>query len=1166
MSESLLERLEKKLIPKKNKPVEVIIKKGQIQVEATIIDKTDSGFDVDQFLKRLKNRGLTAPKIGEQVAEIVVPETAPATDEPETAPATAPATDEPETAPATDEPETAPATESTKKPQKIKSKITLPGEPVTKKKKRKSRKPKPREEEIVLDIAATLIEINDRPIGDRIKPKAPNILIKAPAYYLNNREIFINFINGLFKKYTDKLGKEQTNISCDSKKSKDFSLLIHQEIVRDYMNIYTPYRGLLLYHGLGAGKTCASIAIAEGMKDNKKVIIMTPASLRTNYKSELKYCGDPIYKTNQYWEKINTEGNKHQEQALSEVLGLSIDYIRKNKGAWLVDMKKDSNFELLSPQQQQSIDNQINKMIDKKYNFINYNGMRNQTLDDLIEYSEEEEGSPNPFDNKIIIIDEAHNFVSRIVNKLGKNNKSLSVRLYELILNAHNCKIVFLTGTPIINFPNEIAILFNMLRGYIKTFVLPIDTSDTTKTINQAKIMSIFKKEKLLDYVEYNPRINELIITRNPFGFISRNKTSGVYAGVSNNNRGTFLGGSAIRDDNSFKNSIIKKLRENNIKVVKKGIKIKTNKALPDTLKTFNSLFINPISDEFKNIDLFKRRILGLASYFRSAQESLLPRYDEEKDTHIIKIPMSDYQLGLYEEARKAERKEALRNARKKNKPGGEDGIYGSSSSSYRVFSRVFCNFVFPNEIDEETEKLIRRPLPKEDSTVKTSLSPPVKKGEKTPKNQSRLNEDILDGSLIEDRIDDIDGRYDLDDIERLKNEVKDITDASYPVRQKEALALLEKNADKYLTPTALEKYSPKFLEVLKNLENHEYKGLHLIYSQFRTLEGIGILALILQHNGFARFKITKNSSRIWEIDIKEEDLGKPTFALYTGTESAEEKELIRNIFNGTWDALPTPLTNQLKKISTDNNMGQIIKVFMITSSGSEGITLKNTRYVHIIEPYWHPVRTEQVIGRARRICSHQDLDEEYKTVEVFFYLMTFTEEQIKKVSTELKLKDVSRIDKRTPLTSDEALFEISRIKQRISKGILTSIKEASIDCWIHGKSNAKEGILCYSFGQPSVNTFAYKPDYSDPDARDSVSKLNKKKITWSAFPLTIQGTAYALKRTDPKNKKIGEVYDLNSYQQARKHGTNPVQLGRTEINPKNPKNIIYIRKGEEGF
>ena len=286
--------------------------------------------------------------------------------------------------------------------------------------------------------------------------------------------------------------------------------MIHQKIVRDYMNIYTPYRGLLLYHGLGAGKTCASIAIAEGMKENKEVIIMTPASLRMNYISELKHCGDPLYKTNQYWEKINTKGNKHHEQALSEILGLTIDFIRKAKGAWMVDMKKASNFDALTPEEQQSINKQINQMILKKYKFLNYNGMRKSHLTDLIEISTQEHGTSNPFDNKIIIIDEAHNFVSRIVNKLGKNNKSLSVRLYELILNAHNCKIVFLTGTPIINFPNEIAILFNMLRGYIKTFVLPIDTSDTTKTINQAKMGLNLSRTNSVKYYTSN-RISSLI-------------------------------------------------------------------------------------------------------------------------------------------------------------------------------------------------------------------------------------------------------------------------------------------------------------------------------------------------------------------------------------------------------------------------------------------------------------------------------------------------------------------------------------------------------------------------------------------------------------------------------------------------------------------------------
>ena len=66
------------------------------------------------------------------------------------------------------------------------------------------------------------------------------------------------------------------------------SLYKHQKIVRDYINLYTPYRGLLIYHGLGSGKTCTSIAVAEGMKSAKRVIVMTPASLRRNYLEEIK--------------------------------------------------------------------------------------------------------------------------------------------------------------------------------------------------------------------------------------------------------------------------------------------------------------------------------------------------------------------------------------------------------------------------------------------------------------------------------------------------------------------------------------------------------------------------------------------------------------------------------------------------------------------------------------------------------------------------------------------------------------------------------------------------------------------------------------------------------------------------------------------------------------
>ena len=149
----------------------------------------------------------------------------------------------------------------------------------------------------------TMIQIGDTETVKRL-PTKRNEIIRASAYYLNNREIFVNFINTLFSKYKTELGDLTQQISCSDKRSEDFRIMTHQKIVRDYLSIYTPYRGLLLYHGLGSGKTCSSIAIAEGLKTDKQVIVMTPASLRRNYIEELKKCGDHIYKKNQFWEFV----------------------------------------------------------------------------------------------------------------------------------------------------------------------------------------------------------------------------------------------------------------------------------------------------------------------------------------------------------------------------------------------------------------------------------------------------------------------------------------------------------------------------------------------------------------------------------------------------------------------------------------------------------------------------------------------------------------------------------------------------------------------------------------------------------------------------------------------------------------------------------------------
>ena len=992
--------------------------------------------------------------------------------------------------------------------------------------------------------AETVLDLGDETITRRLPKKSPPIIIKVSSYYMNNREIFVNFINSLFEPYRQELQSDKSKISCDDigNTGSDFSLLTHQKIVRDYMNLYTPYRGLLLYHGLGSGKTCTSIAIAEGMKDAKRVIIMTPASLRANYIEELKKCGDLLYKRNQFWEWISTDMNPEAASPMSAILNLPLEFIRRHRGAWFINITKKSNYEDLNDVDKITLEEQLNEMIKSKYTFINYNGLRAKKLQELTANF-----TRHLFDDAVVVIDEAHNLISRIVNKIKKekvipeNKKgekehlplNLSTKLYELLMSARNARIVLLTGTPVINYPNEFGILFNILRGYIKTWKITINVQESKQKNKSVKIDKNALQEMLLgvkslDYLDYSPSSNILTITRNPFGFSNKIKVDSGYQGVTNakklENGETAIDNEYLSDDD-FERRIISILDRNGITVVPQGIDIKNKKALPDTFDLFEAQYIDSVTKKIKNIDALKRRIVGLSSYFRSAQENLLPRYNKTLgvDYHIVRIPMSNFQFGIYEAARRKERET------EKKKPKQTVGeVYEDSSSTYRIFSRLYCNFVMPD-----------RPIPlKKSLKGKEEESGAEKKGEGEEEGEGDMSELFKLARREEakqDVIDDQEGEVEGDQILEM------IGGIDYKERLDRALKYIEEHSYDFLTPEALQTYSPKFLNMLENIDDPEYQGLHLVYSQFRTMEGIGIFSLVLNKNGFARFKIKKSSSGVWTIDINEADQGKPTYALYTGTETSEEKEMLRHIYNGEWEQIPESISIELNKIAKNNNMGEIIKVFMITSSGSEGINLRNTRYVHIMEPYWHPVRSEQVIGRARRICSHKALPLALQTVEVFVYLMIFTPEQLKSDDAiELKRKDLSKAKPSVPMTSDQYLYEISEIKANLTAQLTDAVKESAFDCYIY--SNGK----CVNFGDPTKDKFAYVPDYSDQQ-NDTTVQSNKEMIQWTGKPIRLNGVDYVYRRI---SKKVLNVYDKLSYEAALLDPSIiPLQIGTLEKN-----------------
>ena len=931
------------------------------------------------------------------------------------------------------------------------------------------RKQKPTGEKLVFEGDADAVIIGTETIGDRM-PKQSKAVLRASTYYMNNRRQFQQKLADLFKPHKTELMKPDDNVSCDFRKEgSKLELLTHQSIVRDYLNLYSPYRGLLIYHGLGSGKTCTSIAIAEGMKTERPIYVLTPASLSTNYTAELRKCGDPLYKKNQYWEFVDTRKAPQYAAPLAKVMSLTDEFVRSHGGVWMVNVNKRANFDTLSVDDQAQIEKQIDAMIKTKYRQINYNA--NNFMTKLVHYAGGEDA--NPFDNSVVIVDEAHNLVSRIVNKL-KQPKSASYKVYEMLMGATNCKVVFLSGTPIINYPNEIAIMFNMLRGYIKTWTFTVNVRTETK-INKDEILRWFHKEglKTYDFVDYGG--NKLTITRNPFGFVNVAKKGKSGEDVFDNYTGITLGEDGNISDDEFEKQVSRILAKHGLEVLPANIHVDNYTALPADKDAFVAMFIDPDTGVLKNVDLLQRRILGLTSYFKSAQEKLLPKYDKNQDFEVVSAEMSDYQFGIYAEARKGERDKD-----KKNRVRQRMDMYAEMSSTYRVFSRAFCNFAFPDPPGR-----------------------PMMKGKTAALEGKNPNNDETDESLSEDSVDGV--RVDEETLEETK-------DPGYDAQLKNALKYLKEHSAELLTPEHLQTYSNKLLKLLENVDSKDNAGLHLIYSQFRTIEGIGIIKLVLEANGYAEFKLEKRDGA-WFIKAPEpEDAGKPRFALYTGTETKEEKEIVRNIYNSNWSAVPPHIKDELLAQSNNNYMGEIIKVFMITASGAEGINLENTRFVHIMEPYWHPVRTEQVVGRARRICSHSNLPEELRTVHVYLYLSVLSQEQkTSKKNIELRTNDVSRTNKNRPVTTDEYLYELSNMKDDISKQILKAVKETAMDCALHKSKKNDEKLVCYTFGKVMSNEFATVPNL-EMDATQQTA-LNVRKETLKGTAITIYGIKYIRKQ-----------------------------------------------------
>ena len=167
------------------------------------------------------------------------------------------------------------------------------------------------------------------------------------------------------------------------------------------------------------------------------------------------------------------------------------------------------------------------------------------------------------------------------------------------------------------------------------------------------------------------------------------------------------------------------------------------------------------------------------------------------------------------------------------------------------------------------------------------------------------------------------------------------------------------KNNKDMFTYDTIEKYSVKIKLILDSIRNS--KGIILIYSQWLD-SGLIPMALALEEEGFSRYgDKTKNL-----INNKK---NKYSYSIICG------------------DKKYSPDNNkEIYGLTNKNVNGEKVKVVLISQAGTEGIDLKNIRQVHIMEPWYNMNRIEQIIGRARRQCSHKELPLNERNVQVFLH------------------------------------------------------------------------------------------------------------------------------------------------------------------------------------
>lgn len=486
----------------------------------------------------------------------------------------------------------------------------------------------------------------------------------------------------------------------------------------------------------------------------------------------------------------------------------------------------------------------------------------------------------------------------------------------------------------------------------------------------------------------------------------------------------------------------------------------------------FKRLFIDTNNNgkiKKETLNTFQRRILGLTSYY-----TFDPRQFAKEIIHYENINMSEYQQIIYDHFNKIENKV-------NNK--------GIRNTMYKSLTRQSSNFVFPSAFGIDG---LKRPRPSEFNLSEKEDEKIMRgKDDDDKNNRKKAYKDQLEKYIMSTK------RY------FLEGEKMDKEKGLSAIKQLETIKELsnKKNINDIFNELIVEndkcstllsrlyECSPKYLILIINILKS--KGPTIVYTNYVKMEGVEMIKIYLDVLGFTKYN--KNLS-------KDEYKGR-RYAEFHGDIDQKERYMAINTIN-----------------KEENINGDIIKIIFITSAGAEGISLRNIRQCHIMEPHWNESRILQVIGRGNRLCSHRMLPISERILDVYRY------------------KSLSNVGQST----DEYIEKTAQAKEEINKSFLNAIKEAAVDCELNFNinKNVDKNLKCFKFNDSSFlenPTHAFNPNiYQDIKTNNGLNTPTSLTKNIKVYKISCikqldkEGNKYSKSEYYWLNRDNGYIYDFN--------------------------------------